>query len=272
MRKIKIIFTILLMFIGIKNICAVDNTLKVYDYAQVLNSEEEANLKESVLNYINKYNMDMVLVTVKHHEKNNTKEYAQDFYDYNDFGIGSTKDGIIFVIDFTFGYTDIYIATTGEAIRMYDDYRINKMLDNIADKKNSGEYAMFDRFIKDSENYAKLGIPSSNSNTIINNNGDLIYKVSMPWFLIIIISVIVPTIVVAILINKNKMIKKSISATYYLKEGSKVINNRNDRFITTHTTSIRINDDVSSGGGRVGGSSTSRGSSGISHGGGGRRL
>lgn len=272
MKKFKIIFTILLMFIGIKNICAVDNTLKVYDYAQVLNSSEEEKLKESALEYINKYNMDMVLVTVRHHEKFNTKEYAQDFYDYNGFGIGNTKDGIIFVIDFTFGYTDIYIATTGEAIRMYDDYRINKMLDNIADKKNSGEYAMFDKFIKDADYYAKMGIPSSNSNTIINNNGDLIYKVSMPWFLIIIISAIVPTVAVAILINKNKMIKKSISAAYYLKDGSKVINNRSDRFITTHTTSVRINDDIPSGGGRIGGSSTSRGSSGVSHGGGGRRL
>ena len=71
---------------------------------------------------------------------------------------------------------------------------------------------------------------------------------------------------------KNKMVKKSINATYYLKDGSVVINTRNDRFITTHTSSVRINDSSSSGGGRVGGSSTSRGGSGRSHGGGGRRL
>ena len=42
--------------------------------------------------------MDMVLVTVKYHTKNNTKEYAQDFYDYNKFGLNATYDGIIFVI------------------------------------------------------------------------------------------------------------------------------------------------------------------------------
>lgn len=272
MKKLKILFTFILIFIGVKSVYAFDNTLKVYDYAQVLTSSEEEKLKESILNYIDTYNMDMVLVTVKYHEKNNTKAYAEDFYDYNNFGIGNTKDGIIFVIDFTFGYTDIYISTTGEAIRMYDDYRINKMLDNIADKKDDGYFSMFESFIKDSSSYASKGIPSSNSGTQINSNGDLVYKKSIPWVMIVIISIIVPTVVIVILISKNKMVKKSVNATYYLKDGSVVINNKNDRFITTHTTSVRINDDSSSSSGRVGGSSVSRGSSGRSHGGGGRRL
>lgn len=273
MKKFKILFAILLIFIGIKSVNAFDNTLKVYDYAQVLSNEEEEQLKVSVSNYINKYNMDMALVTVKYHTKSSTKVYAEDFYDYNGFGIGDTYDGLIFVIDFTFGYTDIYISTTGEAIRMYDDYRIDNMLDNIANNKDNGYYAMFNSFIDDASNYASNGVPSSNSNTEINEYGDLVYKKSIPWFTIVIISVIVPTIVIVILINKNKMVRKSVNAAYYLKDGSIIINTRNDRFVTTHTTSVRINDSSSSGGsGRVGGSSVSRGSSGRSHGGGGRRL
>ena len=271
MKKLKIIFVFILIFIGIKNVSAFDNTSKIYDYAQILTSTEEETLKPLVDNYINTYNMDMVLVTVKHHTKSSTKIYAEDFYDYNNFGIGNTKDGIIFVIDFTFGYTDIYISTTGEAIRMYDDYRINKMLDDIAYKKDDGYFEMFKIFINDAANYASLGIPSSNSNTVINDYGDIVYKETMPWGVIIIISLLVPTIVIVILINKNKMVKKSINATYYLQDGSIIINTRNDRFITTNTTSVRINDSSSSSG-RVGGSSVSRGSSGRSHGGGGRRL
>ena len=109
----------------------------------VIPTNEEEKLKTSVNKYIQEYNMDMVLVTVKYHTKSRTKVYAEDFYDYNGFGIGNTYDGIIFVIDFTFGYTDIYISTTGQAIRMYDDYRINNMLDNIAVKKDSGYYNFF---------------------------------------------------------------------------------------------------------------------------------
>lgn len=271
MKKIKILFALLFIFIGIKSVSAFDNTLKVYDYAQALTQQEELQLKNKVQEYINTYNMDMVLVTVKHHQKSSTQVYAEDFYDYNDFGIGTTKDGIIFVIDFTFGYTDIYISPNGEAIRMYDDNRINNMLDNITLEKDNGYYSMFESFIDDSVNYAKEGIPSSNSDTQINSNGDLIYKESIPWIAIIIISIIVPTIVVVIFVYKNKMVKTSINASHYLKQGSVVINTRSDRFVTTHTTSVRI-EDSSSNGGRVGGSSVSRGSSGRSHGGGGRRL
>ena len=272
MKKLRIIFIFILIFIGIKNVYAFDNTLKVYDYAQVITTTEEQNLKLLVDNYINTHNMDMALVTVKYHQKNDTKTYAEDFYDYNDFGIGNTKNGIIFVIDFTFGYTDIYISTTGEAIRMYDDYRINRMLDNIANKKNDGYFEMFKIFVNDATNYARMGVPSSNTNTIINDYDDIGYKESIPWGIIIIISLLIPTITIIILISKNKMIKKSIDATYYLQDGSIIINTRNDRFVTTHTTSVRINDSSTSSRGRIGGSSVSRGSSGRSHGGGGRRL
>ena len=55
----------------------------------------------------------------------------------------------------------------------------------------------------------------------------------------------------------------------YLLKDSIVINKRSDNFITTHTTSVRIDDSSSSG---RSGSSTHRSSSGRSHGGGGRRL
>ena len=261
------------IFIGISSVSAFDTTAKVYDYAQVLTTSEEEKLKTSALEYIEDYNMDMVLVTVKHHTKTDTKAYAEDFYDYNGFGIVDTYDGIIFVIDFTFGYTDIYMSTTGEAIRMYDDYRIDRILDNIADQKNNGYYAMFNSFINDSKSYASLGIPSSNSNIEINEYGDPVYEEASPLSMIIIISLIVPSIVLGILVYKNRMIRKSTNATYYLKKDSVVINIKDSRFLTTHTSSVRINDTSSSGGsGRVGGSSVSRGSSGRSHGGGGRRL
>ena len=65
------------------------------------------------------------------------------------------------------------------------------------------------------------------------------------------------------------MVKAATNATQYLLKDSVVINKRDERFVTTHTTSVRINDSSSSSGS---GSSTHRSSSGRSHGGGGRRL
>jgi len=273
MRKIKFLFILLLVFVGMDLVSAeseIDTSIKVYDYADILTSSEEEELQLLANKYIDKYNMDMVLVTVKEHNKIDTKEYAQDFYDYNGFGIGDTNDGLIFVIDLSFGYTDIYIATTGEAIRVYDDYRINSMLDNIAFYKDFGYYDMFESFINDSDKFAMMGVAESNINTVIDKFGNLVRKKRIHWIPITIISLIVSGIVLLIFIFKNRMVKKSINATYYLDEGSVNINVRKDRYITSHTTSVRINNSSSSGG--IGGSSISRGSSGISHGGGGRRL
>lgn len=270
MKKIKILFIFTLIFFGINKVSAFDTTQKVYDYADVLTSNEEQELKELANEYIDKYDMDMVMVTVKYHNKSTTKIYAQDFYDYNGFGIGSTYDGILFVIDFTFGYRDIYMLTTGNSIIMYDDARINNILDSVANVSDSNYYNWFKTFVNKSNYYASLGKPSSNSHVHLDSKGD---PYVIPWGWIIIISLIIPTVVLIIFINKNKMIKKSTNANLYIKDGSVNITTKNDKFITTHTTSYRINtSSSSSGGSRIGGSSISRGSSGRSHGGGGRRL
>ena len=260
MKYLKHLVILFLIFIGINNVKAFNTSLKVYDYAQVLTVEEEQNLKRNIDLYIANHNMDMALVTVKHHEKLNTMNYADDFYDYNGFGIGPNYDGVIFVIDFTFGYTDIWMSTTGKAISMYTDSRIDSILDFVASKKNYGYYEMFNAFINKTNYFANEGIPTyDNSVSTIN------------WGGILITSLIVPTIIILILVFKNKMVKKSTVAHIYLLKDSVVINKRSDNFITTHTTSVRIDDSSSSSGGRSH-SSTHRSSSGRSHGGGGRRL
>ncbi len=274
MKKIKYILFAFFLLLNIECVLAFDTSSKVYDYAQVLSESEESKLKEEALSFINNYNMDMVIVTVRYHSKNSTEAYAQDFYDYNGFGLGSTRDGIIAVIDFTYGTTDFYITTTGEAIRIYDDARIDGMLDAMDEiyySNNKDYYNMFKAFIRSASSYASQGVPSSNSGTYIDSNGDLRYKPSMPWGKIALISLALPTIVVVILISKNKMVKAASNANNYLKDDTVNINVRSDQFLTTHTTTTRIDSDSGGSSGRIGGSSISRGSSGISHGGGGRR-
>jgi len=265
MKKLKYLLILFLVFFGINTVNAFDTSLKVYDYAQVLTPEEEKNLKTSIDSYINTHNMDMALVTVRYHNKIDTMNYADDFYDYNGFGIGPNYDGVIFVIDFTFGYTDIWMSTTGKAISVYTDSRIDSIFDSVADSKYN-YYKMFNAFIEKTNYYANQGIPSY----------DNIYyeePQSINWVMIVIASLAISTIIIAILISKNKMVKAATTASHYLVDGSVVINRRNDNFITTHTTSVRINDSSSGGSSRsYGGSSTHRSSSGRTHGGGGRRL
>lgn len=267
MKKIVYSLIILLSIILIPNVSALDTSQKIYDYADKLTDSEEVLLKEKVDTFIDTYNMDMVLVTIDNHDKSSTSAYADDFYDYNGFGIGSTHDGVIFVLDYNFGNENMWMSTTGEAIRMYDDDRIDNILDVVYEDYDY--YELFTDFIDECNYYASLGIPSSNKGTHINSKGDLVYDRHFPYLLSIGVSAIVSTIVLLVLMAKNKMVKKAVEANTYMNKESASITERSDQFITTHTTSVRINTE-SSGSGRVGGSSTHHGSSGVSHGGGGR--
>ncbi len=266
MKKNKFLFIIILLFIGIINVKAFDNSIKVYDYAYKLTTEEEEKLKEKINQYINEFNMDMAIVTVNYHEKNSTMEYADDFYDYNGFGIGDDRDGLIFVLDFKIG--EFYISTSGAAINMYNDARINSMLDSI-ERYKGNYYKMFDEFIDTAYNFAESGLPQVNSNSSINEPTNSV-KI-LPIFPIIITDSIITLIIMLILINKNKMIKKSVNANYYIDKKDFKITKKSDVFLTTHTTSVRINTQATSSGGG-GGSSIHHSSSGRIHGGGGRKL
>ncbi len=275
MRKLSYsIFFFITAFLFIPNIFALDTSLKIYDDADLLTSEEETQLKVKIDAFIDKYNMDMVIVTTNDNSSSGTtQDYAQDFYDYNGFGIGKTKDGILLLIDRTYGYNDLRIVTTGEAILIYDDIRIEYILDDIVYAKSDGYYQMALAFIDASSSYAEKGVAPSNSGYYIDVNGILKPKRFFPWFWVILISLAVPSIIVGVLVARNKMIKKEVQAAAYLDQNSIEYTRREDRFITTHTSSAYIPRDTGgSGGGRSRGSSTFSSHSGTRHGGGGRRC
>lgn len=87
----------------------VDTSLKVYDAAGLLTKDELTEVREHAHYFVDKYNFDMVIVTINQNNKsahdgnNATENYAMDFYDYNDFGKGEPVkggyDGVILAID-----------------------------------------------------------------------------------------------------------------------------------------------------------------------------
>ena len=72
--------------------------------------------------------------------------------------------------------------------------------------------------------------------------------------------------------NKHKTIKKATQAKQYLVNGSFKLTEKEDRFVTSHTTKHYNPPSSSRSGGSGGGSSTHFSSSGSSHGGGGRSF
>ena len=247
----------------------VDASEKIYDYAEILSDSEESQLYNSIKSYIETSNMDMVILTVDlPYSDQQIEDYAADFYDYNDFGIDfDLYSGIIIVRNINSFNRYFNIYTFGNAQLYYPYERCEQILDYIYNDIHAENYlAGFNSFISYSSELYNDGIPSNYNNYYVNDMGYLTKGYTTPWFLAFIISGVVTSIIMIILISKNKMVKKASIAKEYLDSSSVNYTNRSDNFISTHTTSYTVS---SSSGGGGGGSHS--GSSGGGHGGGGGR-
>ena len=254
----------------------VDANEKIYDFADILTDEEETQLKAKIDQFIEDNNMDMVIVTdtFAYSRDKENEEYADDFYDYNDFGMSfDYNSGVLLLRNTNPSDPYYHMSTTGNAQLYLSDSRINYILDNIySDIKSGNYYEGFSKWISYTDNYIKSGYPSTASNYYLDNNGNLIrakLKYHLPLVPAFLMALAVAGTIIGIMISKNKMVKKASKAGEYLDTNSINITKREDTFLRSHTSSYTISS--SSGGGHHGGGHSSHhGSSGHSHGGGGR--
>lgn len=258
----------------IMNTKKVDATEKIYDFADILTDEEEQQLKLRIDRFIEENKMDMVIVTDTFAYTNDKQNeaYADDFYDYNDFGMEFDYDSGVLLLRNT-NPTDPYyhMSTTGNAMLYLNDSRVNYILDNIySDIKNQRYYEGFSKWIEYTDNYIKSGKPSSASNYYLDRNGDLKIKYHPPIGIAFIMGFVAALTTVLIMVAKNKMVKKAHKAGEYLDQNSINITRREDTYLRSHTTSYTISSSSSGGHHSGGGHSSHHSSSGHSHGGGGR--
>ncbi len=246
---------------------AVNENEKVYDFANLLDDSEEDQLYNKINNYIETSKYDLVIVTINDNNKYSATEYADDFFDYNNFGFGTSRDGLLILIDMDTRV--IWISTSGMAIKMYDDSRIDSIIDaGYYYLKNQEYYECLTRVIDKINNYFLSGYPSSNSNLFIDEDGNPYYIKKIPYVMVLLMSGAICAITSLILYFKtSSKIKKQNTVTYINPNMTNII--KNDQFVTTYTSRVRIQ---SSSSGSGGGSSFHSSSSGRSHGGGGRSF
>ena len=255
---------------------SVNASEKVYDFADLFTSSEESIIYDKAIEYISSHNMDLVIVTIDDNPKANAREYGMDFYDYNDFGTDNKHSGILLIIDMDNRRYEM--ITSGEAIIMYDDARIDNILDYIYnDIKYKTYYNGVTKFISRVSSYASDGIPESNKYASVDEYGNITINQPLPWIKMLLASAVITLIVMVILVLRNKMVRKATTAKEYLDKDTLAIHTLSDVLVDKHVSRVRIersssNSFSSSSSSRSGGSSTSRGSSGRSHGGGGRSF
>lgn len=256
----------------------VDASEKIYDFADILTDEEESLLKEKIDKFIEDNKMDMVIVTdsFQYSYDRENEEYADDFYDYNDFGMDfEYNSGVLLLRNANPSDPYYHMSTTGNAQLYLNDSRIDYILDSIYSDIRSGNYYQgFSRFIEYTNNEIQSGYPSTASNYYLDEYGNmhrLKPKYHAPIGIALLVGLIVAGIIIAVMVTKNKMVRKAHEAGEYLDKESVNITNRQDTYLRSTTTSYTISSS-SSGGHHSGGGGHSfhSGSSGHSHGGGGR--
>ena len=214
-------------------------------------------------------NLDLAIVTISENNKLNAREYADDFYDYNGFGTDSEHSGVLFLVDMD--TREIYMSTTGKAISLYSDYRIDMTLDAISQEfSNQNYYQGITKFVTILKNYDTIGLPSNkDSKYAIGDDGE-VYR-EFPWLIVLGVPFAITAIVIGVMIHKNKLVRAATSSREYLDKDYLKINTVSDRLIFTNTVAVPRSTG-SSGSSSGGGSSRHSGSSGRSHGGGGHRF
>lgn len=236
---------------------------KIYDFAELLTEEEEKQLYDKVKEFIANTNLDLAIVTINSNIKDSTQEYADDFYDYNDFSI----DGLAFVIDMQ--NRIFYISTAGKAMLYYDDYRIEYILSALDQEMYNHEYFnACNTLISQLTEYYDSGFSDNADKYVIV--GTQIYR-KTPYLLLSIIAVVSATIGTLILALRNKKVKLAINSNDYFDNKAFEITKDTKELISSNTSRVYIPPTDSGGGGSSGGGFHS-GSSGASHGGGGHRF
>jgi len=264
----------------VKNTPCVDASEKVYDFSDILTDEEEREIYNRIMEFIDKTSMDLVILTSNYpYTYDSANEYyAVDFYDFNDFGIDFDKNsGLIFFRN-TYESNPYYaIYTFGEAQRYFSEERLeNYLLDAMYSYIHSGEYLNGINFMIDRlENYYDSGIDSSYKNYYVDENGYLQKEkeVFKPMVVSAIISSIITWIVIGGMIKKNRMVKLATDAIQYVDKQNIRYSVNEDKFVNSVTTRVYDppSSSSSSGGGGGGGSHhSSSGHSGGGHSGGGR--
>lgn len=232
---------------------------RLVDDADLLDDEEEESLLQRLDEVSEKQNMDIVIVTIDELGDKTATEYADDFFDYNGYGYGSSRDGILFLVSME--TRKWAISTTGEAISVFTDAGQEYMQERFLPELSEGNYySCFETFIELSDQF----ITKAYEDEPYDVGNMPPETVSFIWILLDpLIGMGIAFIIASIKKSKLKSIVKQVDAQQYMEPGSMNLTLRDDRFINRHIRTRRIETSSSSSGG----SSTHTSSSGTTHGG-----
>ena len=224
----------------------------VVDDADLLSDSFEASLLTRLQSMSQDLDCRVVIVTKNSIDGFLPEEYADDYFDYHDYG----ADGVLFLI--TMQERKWHVSTAGWCIEAVNDAGLSHIEKEVVSFLSDAEYEKaFSAYCDSLEEVLKPYRTTGKA-----------YKAPLQTYWIFValgVGAIVALMVVHSMVQKLKTVRFQPAATSYVREGSFKVNESKDVYLYSHVSkTLRESSSSSSGGG---GSHTS--SSGSSHGGGG---
>jgi uncharacterized protein len=251
-----------MLFVLAVSVSAADLPL-VYDEADLLTDAEEEALLSKLEAISDEADMDVVVALVDSIEDLSPMEYADDFFDYNGYGRGDNRDGLVLLVSME--YSDWWISTRGYAVTAFTDAGIEYIGEQVTPYLSDGKYAdAVEEFAAQCETFiaqAKTGDPFDTHNLPKEP-----FNKGMALVIALIAGFIIGKIYAGKLKGELTSVRRQNAAVGYVREGSLNVTNSNEFFLYRNVS--RSAKPTSSSGG----SSTHKSSSGASHGGGGGKF
>lgn len=234
----------------------------VIDDAGLIKASDEKELDKKIKN-IQKDKFDVVILTVKSLDGKSAQDYADDYYDNNDYGLDNEKSGVLFLV--SKGDRKYHISTKGAGIKAFTDYGIGRIKEEIKSYLSDGDYFdACDEFLNITKDFVKAykdGTPYDTDNPYNEEIDYVILEV-----IALVIAFVIALISVGIMRLRMNTAKPKGTAMEYIKKGSFKLTSEKDIFMySTVTKTAKPKDNDNS----AGGSTTHVSSSGSEHGGGG---
>ena len=209
---------------------------------------------------------DIVIVTVDSLDGETPRNYAEDFFWYNNYGLGEDRDGALLLV--AMDTRDWYIATHGFGITAITPAGREAMADRFLPQLSNAEYAAaFSTFAEECEDYVNQARNGSAYDT--GNLPDEPFEA--PGFLWVVacllFGALIGGITVGVMAAKHKTVRRQPAANSYVVQDSLHLTQQSDLFLYANTTrTARPKDNDRSG------SDAHSGSGGSSFGGGGGKF
>lgn len=231
---------------------------RLADEAGLLSDADCASIEKQLDAISAQYGLDIVIVTTESTGSSTPMEYADDYFDYNDY----TPDGVLLLVSIEDG--DWWISTAGYGIQAFTDAGIAYIGETIVPYLSEGEYAqaftvftdLCGQFLaqaKSGDPFDTHNLPKEPFNPVISAMVSLGIGLAAAFY------------ATGSMKKKLKSVAQKAQANDYVAPGSLQITQSRDFHLYTHLDRVEKGQSGS-------GSSTHTSSSGTTHGGGGGKF